>query len=102
MDMVFEYLNMTRIYTKPKGQMPDYEAPVIIRGNVKPTVRLVLLERPCDLVTFLGGQMVGGEFLSCPRLRDATLLAGIFQALYPDRSLTPRRLRSSAKRFIGS
>jgi hypothetical protein len=38
MDMVFEYLNMTRIYTKPKGQMPDYETPVIIRGNVRPTV----------------------------------------------------------------
>ena len=28
---VFEYLGMTRIYTKPKGQMPDYTAPVIIR-----------------------------------------------------------------------
>eukprot|EP00962_Isochrysis_galbana_P057354 scaffold29696_cov129-Isochrysis_galbana.AAC.2 len=38
MDMVFEYLNMTRVYTKPKGQMPDYDTPVIIRGNVKPTV----------------------------------------------------------------
>ena len=38
MDMVFEYLSMTRVYTKPKGQMPDYEAPVIIRGSQKPTV----------------------------------------------------------------
>mmetsp|Transcript_15706 Transcript_15706/g.51293 ORF Transcript_15706/g.51293 Transcript_15706/m.51293 type:complete len:369 (-) Transcript_15706:631-1737(-) len=40
MDMVFEYLNMTRVYTKPKGQMPDYDTPVIIRGNVKPTVEI--------------------------------------------------------------
>ena len=38
MDMVFEYLNMTRVYTKPKGQMPDYSAPVILRGIAEPTV----------------------------------------------------------------
>jgi len=38
MDMVFDYLRMTRIYTKPKGQMPDYSAPVIIRGNDIPTI----------------------------------------------------------------
>ena len=38
MDMVFEYLKMTRVYTKPKGQMPDYSAPVIIRGNDIPTI----------------------------------------------------------------
>jgi len=38
MDMVFEYLRMTRVYTKPKGQMPDYSAPVIIRGRDTPTV----------------------------------------------------------------
>ena len=29
---VFEYLAMTRVYTKPRGQMPDYSAPVILRG----------------------------------------------------------------------
>jgi len=38
MDMVFDYLHMTRVYTKPKGQMPDYTAPVIIRGTETPTV----------------------------------------------------------------
>merc|ERR1711935_1287677 len=32
MDMVFDYLAMTRVYTKPRGQMPDYSAPVILRG----------------------------------------------------------------------
>ena len=40
MDKVFEYLNMTRVYTKPKGQMPDYSAPVILRGVAEPTVEL--------------------------------------------------------------
>ena len=38
LDMVFEYLNMTRVYTKPKGQMPDYSAPVILRGHEETTV----------------------------------------------------------------
>ena len=41
MDMVFEYLAMTRIYTKPRGQMPDYSAPVILRGVAEPTVELL-------------------------------------------------------------
>jgi hypothetical protein len=36
MDKVFEYLAMTRVYTKPKGQMPDYSAPVILRGVAEP------------------------------------------------------------------
>jgi ribosome-interacting GTPase 1 len=36
MDKVFEYLAITRVYTKPKGQMPDYSAPVILRGVQEP------------------------------------------------------------------
>ena len=31
MEKVWEYLDLIRIYTKPKGQVPDYEAPVIIK-----------------------------------------------------------------------
>jgi ribosome-interacting GTPase 1 len=30
LDRIWSYLNMLRIYTKPKGQIPDYEAPVIL------------------------------------------------------------------------
>lgn len=30
MDRIWDYLDLIRIYTKPKGQIPDYEAPVII------------------------------------------------------------------------
>lgn len=30
MDKIWEYLDLLRIYTKPKGQIPDYEAPVIV------------------------------------------------------------------------
>lgn len=31
MDKIWDYLDLIRIYTKPKGQIPDYDAPVIIR-----------------------------------------------------------------------
>jgi hypothetical protein len=30
MEKIWDYLDLIRIYTKPKGQIPDYEAPVII------------------------------------------------------------------------
>ncbi len=30
---IWEYLDLIRIYTKPKGQIPDYEAPVIISAK---------------------------------------------------------------------
>ncbi len=30
LDKIWEYLNMLRIYTKPRGQMPDYDAPVVM------------------------------------------------------------------------
>lgn len=30
MEKIWEYLDLLRIYTKPKGQIPDYEQPVIV------------------------------------------------------------------------
>jgi ribosome-interacting GTPase 1 len=33
MDKIWTYLDLIRIYTKPKGQVPDYDAPVIIKRN---------------------------------------------------------------------
>ena len=36
--MMWKYLNLTRIYTKPKGQMPDYATPVVMAtGNTGKT-----------------------------------------------------------------
>ncbi|CAI2188923.1 19702_t:CDS:2 [Funneliformis geosporum] len=35
LDKMWEYLNLIRIYTKPKGQLPDYSAPVVLRQNVR-------------------------------------------------------------------
>jgi len=28
-------LNLIRVYTKPKGRLPDYTAPVVLRGNAR-------------------------------------------------------------------
>ena len=30
MEKIWEYLDLIRIYTKPKGQIPDYDSPVIM------------------------------------------------------------------------
>lgn len=33
LEKMWEYLSLIRIYTKPKGQLPDYDAPIILRSN---------------------------------------------------------------------
>lgn len=38
MEEIWDRCNMLRIYTKPKGQMPDYEEPVILHSEGNPTV----------------------------------------------------------------
>ncbi|PNF42908.1 hypothetical protein B7P43_G12322 [Cryptotermes secundus] len=30
---MWEYLKLVRIYTKPKGQLPDYESPVVLHSE---------------------------------------------------------------------
>lgn len=29
----WEKLNLVRVYTKPKGKLPDYTSPVVLRSN---------------------------------------------------------------------
>ena len=33
LDKIWEYLNLIRVYTKPKGNSPDYEDPVILSAE---------------------------------------------------------------------
>lgn len=33
LEKIWEYLNMYRVYTKPKGQIPDYDAPIVIQRD---------------------------------------------------------------------
>eukprot|EP01094_Clydonella_sp_ATCC50884_P017751 TRINITY_DN3155_c0_g1_i3.p1 TRINITY_DN3155_c0_g1~~TRINITY_DN3155_c0_g1_i3.p1 ORF type:complete len:336 (+),score=120.07 TRINITY_DN3155_c0_g1_i3:169-1176(+) len=37
LESMWEYLNLVRIYTKPRGQIPDYNAPVVMREK-EPTI----------------------------------------------------------------
>ncbi|KAL7546735.1 hypothetical protein ACHAWF_010065 [Thalassiosira exigua] len=38
MEEIWDKCNMMRIYTKPKGQIPDYDEPVILHSEGNPTV----------------------------------------------------------------
>jgi len=38
METIWDHLNLCRIYTKPKGQIPDYAAPVIMKREPQPTL----------------------------------------------------------------
>jgi len=33
LEKVWEYLRLIRIYTKPKGHVPDYTAPIVLAAN---------------------------------------------------------------------
>lgn len=33
LEMMWRYLELVRIYTKPKGQLPDYQSPVVLRAG---------------------------------------------------------------------
>lgn len=33
MEQMWEKLNLVRVYTKPKGKLPDYTSPVVLRQN---------------------------------------------------------------------
>jgi len=33
LEKIWDYLHLVRIYTKPKGQLPDYEAPVVLKSE---------------------------------------------------------------------
>lgn len=33
LEKMWEYLSLVRIYTKPKGQLPDYESPVVLKSD---------------------------------------------------------------------
>ncbi|CAJ0575262.1 unnamed protein product, partial [Mesorhabditis spiculigera] len=35
LNKIWVYLNLVRIYTKPKGHLPDYSAPIVLNANTK-------------------------------------------------------------------
>jgi ribosome-interacting GTPase 1 len=49
LEQMWEKLNLRRVYTKPKGKMPDYSAPVVLRSNACTVEDFVSqsVEKPC-------------------------------------------------------
>uniref|UniRef100_A0A915BNQ4 Developmentally-regulated GTP-binding protein 1 n=1 Tax=Parascaris univalens TaxID=6257 RepID=A0A915BNQ4_PARUN len=35
LEKMWEYLNLIRVYTKPKGQLPDYNAPIVLPADAR-------------------------------------------------------------------
>merc|ERR1712060_832846 len=48
---IWKKMKLTRIYTKPKGQMPDYTSPIILKDKLNCTLK--------DLCTRIHKNMVG-------------------------------------------
>lgn len=46
LEKMWEYLRLTRVYTKPKGQLPDYADPVVMTGHSE----LQTVEAFCNLL----------------------------------------------------
>eukprot|EP01013_Petalomonas_cantuscygni_P001883 TRINITY_DN11911_c0_g1_i1.p2 TRINITY_DN11911_c0_g1~~TRINITY_DN11911_c0_g1_i1.p2 ORF type:complete len:370 (-),score=104.43 TRINITY_DN11911_c0_g1_i1:2813-3922(-) len=40
LDVLWDHLALTRVYTKPRGQVPDYAEPVILNKNANPTIEM--------------------------------------------------------------
>eukprot|EP01061_Rhynchopus_euleeides_P035546 TRINITY_DN59913_c0_g1_i1.p2 TRINITY_DN59913_c0_g1~~TRINITY_DN59913_c0_g1_i1.p2 ORF type:complete len:369 (+),score=174.92 TRINITY_DN59913_c0_g1_i1:90-1196(+) len=38
LEVIWEHLGLMRLYTKPRGQIPDYNEPVILKCNPTPTI----------------------------------------------------------------
>eukprot|EP00758_Cryptobia_borreli_P010544 Tbor_TRINITY_DN5577_c4_g9::TRINITY_DN5577_c4_g9_i1::g.12712::m.12712 len=38
LECIWDHLNFIRVYTKPRGHIPDYNAPVILKKNPNPTL----------------------------------------------------------------
>ncbi len=47
----WDKLNLVRVYTKPKGKMPDYSSPVVLRSSKCTVEDFVSLDPPLN---FLG------------------------------------------------
>eukprot|EP00917_Polyrhabdina_sp_WS-2016_P018843 GHVP01040524.1.p1 GENE.GHVP01040524.1~~GHVP01040524.1.p1 ORF type:complete len:371 (+),score=65.45 GHVP01040524.1:26-1138(+) len=59
-EKIWQYLNLTRVYTKPKSQIPDYEAPIVLRKD-RPTVGDFCLKIHKNMITNFKYALVWGR-----------------------------------------
>lgn len=61
MEEIWDRCNMLRIYTKPKGQIPDYEEPVILHSERNPTIEEFCGRLHKDLINQFSHALVWGR-----------------------------------------
>jgi Predicted GTPase len=61
MENIWDRCNMLRIYTKPKGQLPDYEEPVILHIEKNPTIEEFCNRLHKNLINDFSHAMVWGR-----------------------------------------
>ena len=69
METIWERTNMLRIYTKPKGQIPDYEEPVILHAE-NPTIEEFCNRLHRNLINDFSHAWVWGKFPSFFECRE--------------------------------
>ncbi|KAH0785954.1 GTP binding protein Gtp1 [Histomonas meleagridis] len=62
--MIYKMLNITRVYTKPQGEPPDFEEAVLLRNDT--TVRALCMHIHRDLVDDFKGAQVWGSSVKRP------------------------------------
>jgi len=60
MEEIWDRCDMLRIYTKPKGQIPDYDDPVILHSN-NPTIEQFCNRLHKDIITSFSHALVWGK-----------------------------------------
>mmetsp|Transcript_20261 Transcript_20261/g.27955 ORF Transcript_20261/g.27955 Transcript_20261/m.27955 type:complete len:166 (-) Transcript_20261:25-522(-) len=61
LEQMWEYLNLIRIYTKPKGQIPDYTSPVILTQKREPSIEVFCIKIHKSLAKQLRYALVWGS-----------------------------------------
>lgn len=61
MEEIWDRCNMLRIYTKPKGEIPDYEEPVILHSERNPTIEEFCMRLHKDLINEFSHALVWGR-----------------------------------------
>jgi small GTP-binding protein len=73
LEMMWEKLNLRRVYTKPKGKAPDYTSPVVLRANACTVEDFV-----CTLILTL---LTNSVILSTSRSSNCSVLPSCMEVL---------------------
>lgn len=96
METIWSRCNMLRIYTKPKGQIPDYDEPVILHAT-NPTIEEFCNRLHKGLLADFSHAWVWGMYANACNCVDNVELGTITNALLLFPFVRPKRQASAAK-----